>query len=99
MRAHVLPLRNARLYVSLLLHRTDYTGRGELANRQQHLGLFLRALQRLADEFGVAVVVTNQVWFPSSGPLDTMFHFLLCSFYFASLSLISAMPNLTSVGP
>lgn len=41
--------------------RTDYTGRGELANRQQHLGLFLRALQRLADEFGVAVVVTNQV--------------------------------------
>ncbi|KAJ1482960.1 DNA repair protein-like protein RAD51-like protein A [Baffinella frigidus] len=43
------------------LYRTDYTGRGELANRQQHLGLFLRALQRLADEFGVAVVVTNQV--------------------------------------
>ena len=41
--------------------RTDFTGRGELANRQQHLGLFLRALQRLADEFGVAVVVTNQV--------------------------------------
>eukprot|EP00961_Rhodomonas_salina_P161462 2174070-Rhodomonas_salina.4 len=46
------------------LYRTDYTGRGELASRQQHLGLFLRALQRIADEFGVAVVVTNQlgVW-------------------------------------
>eukprot|EP00802_Teleaulax_amphioxeia_P014560 Tamp_14628.p1 GENE.Tamp_14628~~Tamp_14628.p1 ORF type:complete len:382 (+),score=92.06 Tamp_14628:116-1147(+) len=43
------------------LYRTDFTGRGELASRQQHLGLFLRALQRLADEFGVAVVVTNQV--------------------------------------
>jgi len=43
------------------LYRTDYTGRGELASRQQHLGLFLRALQRIADEFGVAVVVTNQV--------------------------------------
>jgi DNA repair protein RAD51 len=41
--------------------RTDFQGRGELASRQQHLGLFLRALQRLADEFGVAVVVTNQV--------------------------------------
>jgi hypothetical protein len=36
-------------------------GRGELAPRQQHLALFLRALQRMADEYGVAVVVTNQV--------------------------------------
>ena len=43
------------------LFRTDYTGRGELAARQQKLGLFLRRLQRMADEFGVAVVVTNQV--------------------------------------
>ena len=30
--------------------------------RQVHLGRFLRSLQRLADEFGIAVVVTNQVW-------------------------------------
>lgn len=36
-------------------------GRGELAARQNHLGRFLRGLQRLADEFGVAVLVTNQV--------------------------------------
>ena len=43
------------------LFRTDYQGRGELADRQQHLGRFLRAIQRLADEFGVAVVITNQV--------------------------------------
>lgn len=43
------------------LYRTDYSGRGELADRQIHLGKFLRCLQRLADEFGVAVVVTNQV--------------------------------------
>lgn len=43
------------------LYRTDYSGRGELAPRQMHLGKFLRSLQRLADEFGVAVVVTNQV--------------------------------------
>ena len=26
-----------------------------------HLAKFLRTLQRLADEFGVAVVITNQV--------------------------------------
>ncbi|AAK39666.1 DNA repair protein Rad51 homolog (nucleomorph) [Guillardia theta] len=43
------------------LYRTDYTGRGELASRQQHMARFLRSLQRLADEFGVAVLITNQV--------------------------------------
>jgi DNA repair protein RAD51 len=43
------------------LYRTDYTGRGELSARQMHLAQFLRGLLRLADEFGVAVVITNQV--------------------------------------
>jgi DNA repair protein RAD51 len=43
------------------LFRTDFTGRGELAERQQKLAQFLRHLQKLADEFGVAVVITNQV--------------------------------------
>jgi len=43
------------------LYRTDYSGRGELSARQMHLARFLRSLQRLADEFGVAVVITNQV--------------------------------------
>ncbi|KAK8645032.1 hypothetical protein V6N13_118888 [Hibiscus sabdariffa] len=43
------------------LYRTDFTGRGELSARQMHLAKFLRSLQKLADEFGVAVVITNQV--------------------------------------
>eukprot|EP01042_Synura_sphagnicola_P000955 gene955-1076_t len=43
------------------LYRTDYQGRGELSERQMHLGQFLRQLTRLAEEFGVAVVLTNQV--------------------------------------
>lgn len=43
------------------LYRTDYSGRGELSARQMHLARFLRFLLRLADEFGVAVVITNQV--------------------------------------
>ena len=43
------------------LYRTDYSGRGELSARQMHLARFLRALLRIADEFGVAVVITNQV--------------------------------------
>ncbi|KAL1916659.1 uncharacterized protein VTP21DRAFT_5363 [Calcarisporiella thermophila] len=43
------------------LYRTDFSGRGELSARQMHLARFLRNLMRLADEFGVAVVITNQV--------------------------------------
>ncbi|KAJ7071091.1 Rad51-domain-containing protein [Mycena amicta] len=43
------------------LYRTEFSGRGELSSRQNHLGKFLHTLQRLADEYGIAVVVTNQV--------------------------------------
>uniref|UniRef100_A0A0D3HP12 DNA repair protein RAD51 homolog n=3 Tax=Oryza TaxID=4527 RepID=A0A0D3HP12_9ORYZ len=43
------------------LYRTDFSGRGELSARQMHMAKFLRSLQKLADEFGVAVVITNQV--------------------------------------
>ncbi|EAA15553.1 DNA repair protein RAD51 [Plasmodium yoelii 17X] len=43
------------------LYRSEYTGRGELANRQSHLCRFLRGLQRIADIYGVAVIITNQV--------------------------------------
>ncbi|CAM9702109.1 unnamed protein product [Heterosigma akashiwo] len=43
------------------LFRTDYCGRGELSERQMQLAQFLRQLQRMADEFGIAIVITNQV--------------------------------------
>jgi RecA/RadA recombinase len=43
------------------LFRTDYSGRGELSERQMSLAQFLRQLTRLAEEFGVAVFITNQV--------------------------------------
>lgn len=46
---------------AMALYRTDFSGRGELSARQMHLARFLRMLLRLADEFGVAVVLTNQV--------------------------------------
>ena len=36
------------------LFRTNYTGRGQLSERQQQLARYLRQLQRLADEYGVA---------------------------------------------
>ena len=48
------------------LYRTEFNGRGELSARQIHLGRFLRSLQRLADEFGIAVVITNQASLSSS---------------------------------
>ncbi len=41
--------------------RVDYSGRGELATRQQKLNRHLHALQRLTDVFNVAVYITNQV--------------------------------------
>ncbi|MFA6049491.1 MAG: DNA repair and recombination protein RadA [Candidatus Micrarchaeia archaeon] len=41
--------------------RSDYTGRGELAERQQKLNKHLHALQRLADMNNLAVYLTNQV--------------------------------------
>ena len=43
------------------LYRTDYCGRAELALRQMHLARFIRMLQRLADQFGIAVVITYQI--------------------------------------
>lgn len=47
---------------SVIAHyRTDYSGRGELSARQVHLGVYLRSLMQLADEYNVAVVITNQV--------------------------------------
>ncbi len=41
--------------------RSDYTGRGTLANRQQKLNRHLHQLQKLADVHNLAVYVTNQV--------------------------------------
>ena len=45
----------------IALFRTDYSGRGELADRQQKLNGFLAQLQRIAEEFNVAVYITNQM--------------------------------------
>lgn len=41
--------------------RSDYIGRGQLADRQQTLNRHLHKLQRLADVYNLAVYVTNQV--------------------------------------
>lgn len=55
---------NVKLIIvdSLMSHfRSDYSGRGELAPRQQKLNRHIHALQKMADMNNLAVYVTNQV--------------------------------------
>ena len=44
----------------IALFRVDYSGRGELAERQQKLNQMLGRLIKFADEYNVAIVITNQ---------------------------------------
>ncbi len=41
--------------------RSDYTGRGTLADRQQKLNRHMHQLQRMADVYNAAIYITNQV--------------------------------------
>lgn len=41
--------------------RFEYSGRGELADRQQRLAALLNNLKKVCEEFNVAIFVTNQV--------------------------------------
>ena len=43
------------------LFRTDFSGRGELGERQQRLNQMLAKLTRVSEEFNVAVFITNQM--------------------------------------
>jgi len=43
------------------LFRTDFSGRGELADRQQKLNRFMSQLMKIAEQFNVAIWLTNQV--------------------------------------
>eukprot|EP00889_Picochlorum_renovo_P001916 jgi/Picre1/28946/NNA_004340.t1 len=47
--------------------RTDFTGRGELSERQQKLNIHLAKLRKLSEEFNVAVLLTNHVMSDPSG--------------------------------
>jgi DNA repair protein RadA len=56
--------KNVKLIIidSLMSHfRSDYSGRGELAPRQQKLNRHLHALQKIADMYNLSVYLTNQV--------------------------------------
>ena len=45
-------------------YRAEFVGRAELPKRQQRLNKFMHELTRLAQTYGVAVVVTNQIATP-----------------------------------
>ncbi|MCP9259384.1 Meiotic recombination protein DMC1/LIM15 [Dirofilaria immitis] len=45
----------------MALFRVDYSGRGELAERQQKLAQMLSRLQKIAEEYNVAIFITNQM--------------------------------------
>ncbi|KAI8980864.1 meiotic recombination protein DMC1/LIM15 [Pilobolus umbonatus] len=45
----------------MALFRCDYTGRGELAERQQKLNIMLNRLIKISEEYNVAIFLTNQV--------------------------------------
>jgi meiotic recombination protein DMC1 len=45
----------------MALFRVDYSGRGELSERQQKLNQMLKRLSGISEEFNVAVFITNQV--------------------------------------
>lgn len=41
------------------LFRTDYIGRGELSERQQALGQFLRRATQMAEEFNICILMVS----------------------------------------
>lgn len=45
----------------MALFRVDYCGRGELADRQQKLAQLLSRVQKISEEYNVAVFITNQM--------------------------------------
>ncbi|KAK0198917.1 Rad51-domain-containing protein [Armillaria mellea] len=53
----------------MALFRVDYSGRGELSERQQKLAQMLSRLTKLSEEYNIAILLTNQV---QSDPGATM---------------------------
>ncbi|XP_064108381.1 meiotic recombination protein DMC1/LIM15 homolog [Macrobrachium nipponense] len=45
----------------MALFRVDFSGRGELADRQQKLAQYLSRLQKISEEYNVSVFITNQM--------------------------------------
>jgi meiotic recombination protein DMC1 len=69
----------------MALFRVDFSGRGELAERQQKLAQMLSRLQKISEEYNMAVFVTNQM---TSDPGATM------SFQVSNSILLETLPEI-----
>ena len=45
----------------MALFRVDFSGRGELADRQQRLAQYLSRLQKISEEYNVSIYISNQM--------------------------------------
>lgn len=45
----------------MALFRVDFSGRGELADRQQRLAQYMSRLQKISEEYNVSIYITNQM--------------------------------------
>ena len=50
--------------------RVDFSGRGELAERQQILGRLLSRIQKISEQFNIAIFITNQVMSDPGGGMS-----------------------------
>ncbi|XP_018428596.1 PREDICTED: meiotic recombination protein DMC1/LIM15 homolog [Nanorana parkeri] len=77
----------------MALFRVDFSGRGELAERQQKLAQMLSRLQKISEEYNVAVFITNQM---TADPGATMTNPPSLSYDLILQSLCSVPPVLFS---
>ncbi len=54
------PFRTLIVDSIIALFRVEFSGRGELSERQQKLGAHMSSLTKLAEEFNIAVFIINQ---------------------------------------
>jgi len=82
-----------KVRLACLVCRAEFIGRAELPARQNALMKFMRALHKMADEFGVAVVATNQVQNGGEGLADNLHltHVCVCVCVCARSRLVVAM--------
>ncbi|KRT80092.1 hypothetical protein AMK59_6896, partial [Oryctes borbonicus] len=45
----------------MALFRVDYSGRGEIFDRQHKLGQMMSRLQKISEEYNIAIFITNQI--------------------------------------
>lgn len=53
----------------MALFRVDFSGRGEIADRQQKLAQMMSRLQKISEEYNVAVFITNQITSDLNAPV------------------------------